>query len=210
MIYMYTGTPGSGKSLHSIKDIMLKIKRGGNVICNFPVAYDKIKIGKKFKRGEFVYKDNKDLTTDFLYQYAFKNHTKGKEGQTLIVLDEAQSLFNPRDYRDVNRKDFNHFFSLHRHLGYNVILITQNDRLLDRQIRCLVEYEVKHRKINNFKTLGALLPFKTFACVNYWYGVNEKLGVELFTYRKMYSDLYDSYALFDNVLKKEDEESALA
>lgn len=199
MIYLYSGTPGSGKSLHSIKDIVFKLKRGGNVICNFPVAVNKIKPVRNSKLGDFVYKDNRDLTTNFLYKYALDNHVKGKEAQTLLVIDEAQALFNPRDFRDVNRKDYNQFFSLHRHLGYNVILITQNDRLLDRQIRCLIEYEVKHRKINNFKTIGMLLPFKTFACVSYWYGVRERLGVEFFRYRKSLSDLYDSYALFDNV-----------
>lgn len=208
MIYLYSGTPGSGKSLHSIKDISFKLRRGGNVICNFPVSVDKLTPMKKCKLGDFVYKDNKDLTTKFLYDYALKNHIKGKEGQTLIVIDEAQSLFNPRDFRDVNRKDFNHFFSLHRHLGYNVILITQNDRLLDKQIRCLIEYEVKHRKINNFKTIGMLLPFKTFACVNYWYGVREKLGVEFFRYNKKLSELYDSYALFDNVSKPKEEKTS--
>lgn len=201
MIYLYSGTPGSGKSLHSIKDIVFKLKRGGNVISNFPVAVNKIKSKKSV--GNFVYKDNKELTTDFLYDFALKNHIKGKEAQTLLVIDEAQALFNPRDFRDVNRKGYNQFFSLHRHLGYNVILVTQNDRLLDRQIRCLIEYEVKHRKINNFKTLGMLLPFKTFACVSYWYGVRERLGVEFFRYRKSLSDLYDSYALFDNVSNKE-------
>lgn len=201
MIYLYSGTPGSGKSLHSIKDIVFKLKRGGNVIANFPVAVNKIKSKKSV--GNFVYKDNKELTTDFLYDFALKNHIKGKEAQTLLVIDEAQALFNPRDFRDVNRKGYNQFFSLHRHLGYNVILVTQNDRLLDRQIRCLIEYEVKHRKINNFKTLGMLLPFKTFACVSYWYGVRERLGVEFFRYRKSLSDLYDSYALFDNVSNKE-------
>lgn len=199
MIYIYTGTPGSGKSLHCIKDIIFKLKHGGNVISNFPVNTSKIKGCK----GEFIFKLNKDLTPEYLVEYARKNHIKGKEAQTLIVIDEAQSLFNPRDFRDLKRKDYNQFFSLHRHLGYNVILITQNDRLLDKQIRCLIEYEVKHRKINNFKTIGMLIPFKSFACISYWYGVREKLGVEFFVYRKYLSDMYDSYALFDVVGQEE-------
>jgi len=195
MIYLYDGTPGSGKSLHAIKDISFKLSRGGNVIANFPIKEELIK-----SKGDFVFKENKFLTVDFLTRYAYQNHVKGKEAQTLIVIDEAQALFNPRDYNRADRREYNHFFSLHRHLGYNVILITQNDRLLDRQIRCLIEYEVKHRKINNFK-LGKLIPFKTFACVTYWYGVREKMGCEFFIYTKKLGDLYDSYALFDVVDK---------
>lgn len=196
MIYLYSGTPGSGKSLHAIKDIATKLKFGGNVISNFPVAVEKIKPIRNKKFGDFIYKKNEDLTVEFLIDYAKKNHQKGKEAQTLIVIDEAQAMFNSRDFRDVNRKDFNYFFTIHRHMGFNVILITQNDRLIDKQIRCLFEYEIKHRKINNFK-FGSFIPFKTFACICYWYGVREKLSTEFFIYRKKLSNLYDSYALFN-------------
>lgn len=200
MIYLYSGTPGSGKSLHALKDIVSKLENGGNVICNFPVntSYLKYKKRKK-KQGKFIYKSNEELTVDFLTQFALKNHVKGKEKQTLIVIDEAQSLFNPRDFNRKDRRDYNQFFSLHRHLGYNVILITQNDRLLDRQIRCLLEYEIKHRKINNFKSFGALMPLPTFACITKWYGVNEKINTEFFVGTNKLYRYYDSYALFDVV-----------
>ncbi|NLZ34468.1 MAG: AAA family ATPase [Clostridiales bacterium] len=197
MIYLYSGTPGSGKSLNSVRDIVNKLKNGGNVIANFPIKIDLIKTKKGKQLGKFIYKENKDLTVKFLTEFALKNHVKGKEAQTLLVIDEAQALFNPRDFRDKSRKEYNYFFSVHRHLGYNVILITQNDRLLDKQIRCLLEYEIKHRKINNFKLIGKMLPFTTFACVTYWYGVREKVEVNFFSYSKKISALYDSYALFD-------------
>lgn len=203
MIYLYSGTPGSGKSLNSIRDIVNKLQLGGNVIANFAIKTDLIKPKRNKTFGKFIYKENNDLTVEFLTDFALKNHIKGKEAQTLIVIDEAQAMFNPRDFRDINRKDYNHFFSLHRHLGYNVILITQNDRLLDKQIRCLLEYEVKHRKVNNFKLIGKLLPFCTFACVTYWYGVREKMDVTFFAYKKKLSNLYDSYALFDVVKNEE-------
>lgn len=199
MIYLYSGTPGSGKSLDSIRDITTKLKLGGNVISNFPIDVTKIKPKKGIKLGKFIYKSNQELSVKFLTDFAKNNHVKGKEAQTLIVIDEAQALFNPRDFRDINRKGFNHFFSLHRHLGYNVILITQNDRLLDKQIRCLIEYEIKHRKVNNFKFIGKILPFSTFACITYWYGVREKIDVNFFRYSKKLSSMYDSYALFDTV-----------
>lgn len=208
MIYLYSGTPGSGKSLDAIRDIVNKLKNGGNVIANFPIKLDLIKPNKKKDLGKFIYLENDKLTVKFLTEFALKNHTKGIEGQTLIVFDEAQAKFNSRDFRSIDRQDYNHFFSLHRHLGYNVILITQNDRLIDKQIRCLIEYEVKHRKINNFKTIGKLLPFCTFACITYWYGIREKVNCEFFTYKKKLSALYDSYALFDVVKEEENKINA--
>ena len=201
MIYLYSGTPGSGKSLHALKDICFKLKHNGNVIANFPIKIENL--GKL--KGEFIFKNDDDLTVDFLTNYAYKNHIKGKEGQTLLVIDEAQGLFNPREYTRADRKLYNKFFSLHRHLGFNVILITQNDRLLDRQIRCLIEYDVKHRNINNYIFIGKLFPIKVFACITYWYGVREKIQVEFFSYRKKLGNLYDSYALFD-VMKKNNTE----
>lgn len=194
MIFLYSGVPGTGKSLHSVADIRTKLKKGQNVIANFPIRVENI---KSKKIGNFVYVSNEELTVKFLVEYALKNHVEGKEAQTLLVIDEAQSLFNPRDFNRIDRKDFNYFFSLHRKLGYSIILVTQNDRLLDRQIRCQIEYEVKHRKINNFKTIGMLLPVQTFVCINTWYGVREKLGIEFFTCSKRLTSLYDSYALFD-------------
>ena len=53
MIYLYSGTPGSGKSLHMARDIMFKLRRGQNVIANFPINMELVKKGlfKKLKTG---------------------------------------------------------------------------------------------------------------------------------------------------------------
>lgn len=45
MIYLYSGTPGSGKSYHAAADIYYRLKRSKKtnryrVIANFPVATD--------------------------------------------------------------------------------------------------------------------------------------------------------------------------
>jgi len=208
MIYLYSGTPGSGKSLHMARDILVKLQiKGQNVIANFPINEDILKktfLCRKNKKGEFFYRDNSVMTVDFLVKYAKKNHVIGKEGQTLICLDECQILFNPREFQRKDRIKWIEFFTQHRKLGYNVILVTQNDRLLDRQIRSLIEYEYRHRKVNNFK-IGKFLPVKSFAAVQYWYGVRERLGVEFFIYRKKLGDLYDSYKMFDDFFDETNE-----
>lgn len=194
MISLYSGTPGSGKSLHAMQTIRLKLTHNRNVIANFAIHEDKIKC-KKNKRGIFHYLRNEQFNVEFFYKWAKDHHVKGIEGQTTIVIDECQFLFNPRDFRDSGRKEFCNFFTIHRHLGYNVILITQNDRLIDRQIRCLIEFEFKHRKANNYKILS-ILPFKTFVTVKFWYALREKLEVGFFVYKKEDGDLYDSYSMF--------------
>ena len=157
----------------------------------FPLCYN-----KKKRRGQFLYVPNNELTPEFFYQYAKDHHHLGKENQTLVVIDECQLLFNPRNWQDKYRINWINFFTQHRKWGYNFILISQFDRLVDRQIRALFEYEVKHRKVNNFK--GAkLLPVNTFVAVEYWYGVKEKIGSEVFTFKKKYGSMYDTFKNFE-------------
>lgn len=196
MIYIYTGTPGSGKSLHVARDIYNRLNRNKkypNVIANFNINTKMI----KNKNARFNYVDNSEFTVKYLLKYALQNHKIGIENQTLVVVDECQVIWNSRDWQTGhNRMEWIKFFTQHRKLGYNFINIAQNDRMIDRQIRALFEYEIKHRKINNFK-IGQFLPFSTFAAITYWYGMNEKLGVEFFTFKKKWSRFYDSYGTFE-------------
>lgn len=195
MIWLYTGTPGSGKSYHAARDIVSRLKRGGGLIANFPVNEDAVKGCK----AHCEYWDNSELTAERLVSYALANHVIGKEGQCLLIVDECQIIFNCRDFGRKDRNAWVQFFAQHRKLGFNVILITQSDRMLDRQIRVLVETEVKHRKINNCGFGGMLfsLTFMTwFVAVEVWYGNNLKLGSNIFPYRKQFEKVYDSYRLF--------------
>lgn len=196
MIYFYSGTPGSGKSLHVVRDIYIRLNRNRkypNVIANFMINEKMI----KNKKAKFIYKDNSELTVEFLLNYALQNHKIGVENQTLVVVDECSVIWNARQWmKDHDRMEWLKFFVQHRKLGYNFILISQTDRQIDRQIRSLFEYEVKHRKINNFK-IGQLLPFPAFVAITYWYGINERLGAEYFIYRKKWGKFYDSYGTFE-------------
>lgn len=203
MIELYTGTPGSGKSLHCAKEIYTRISRGKTVIANFDINLTIFKNTKR--RGNFVYIDNSELSADKLMEYAVKNHKRNTnchiaEGQTLLVIDECQILFNSRDWQAKDRMAWATFFTQHRKYGYNIILITQFDRLIDRQIRSLVEYQVIHRKASNFKTLGFFLGllFKgnIFVAITQWYGIKEKINSEWFVLRPKYARLYDSYKIF--------------
>lgn len=190
MIYFYSGTPGSGKSLHVARDIINKLRKKQGVIANFPINEKMIK-----KNAKFTYMKNSEINPAALVEYANKNHVRGKESQTLVVIDECQIIFNPRTWQNKDRLEWIEFFTQHRKYGYNFILVAQFDRLVDKQIRSLFEYEVKHRKVNNFKIMR-FFPVQTFCAVSVWYGVKEKISSEFFTYKRKYSKLYDSYLDF--------------
>lgn len=180
------------------------MKRGGNVIANFPVNLETI--GRDKIKGRFYYVDNENLDVDFLVRFAELNHVKDKENQTLVVIDECSVLFNPRDYMLTNRKKWLSFFAQHRKYGYNFLLVAQMDKQVDKQILGCVENEVKHKKANNYKIFW-LLPFPLFVATEYWYiqsrraGSDARLDCEFFLYRRKYgADFYNTFMQFDKRL----------
>lgn len=200
-ITLYSGTPGSGKSFHAAGDIIRRLKRGGGLICNFPVKEELVPKSKT----RVTYWDNSELTPQALVSYAMEFHALGKEGQTLVIIDEAQLIFNSRDFGRKDRQAWVTLFSQHRKLGFNFILIAQYDRMLDRQIRALIEDEVKHRKLNNAGFGGMMLSLLSFGrtwfiAITYWYGGHHmKLYSEVFPYKKRTAAIYDSYKLFSDM-----------
>lgn len=208
MISLYSGTPGSGKSLHMAMNLYWWIRAGKPCICNFALATDKIKLSKK-QDFHFVREDQ--LTPSYLIEFAkerIRKNGKVKEGSILLVIDECQRLFNARDWGQKGRGEWLTFFTLHRHLGYDIVLIAQFDRMLDRQIRSLIEYEYIHRKVSNFGWKGKLLSLfafgNLFVTVKVWYPMKQKVGSEFFRAKKMYYGLYDTFATFDDPAQAED------
>lgn len=200
MIYLYSGTPGSGKSLHTARTLYFQLFKGWPAVCNFDFATNKI---KRRKLGKFVYLPNDQLTpqflTDFSTQY-FSRHPF-KEGRILLCIDECQLMFNAREWDAKGRKEWLSFFTQHRKYGYDIILIAQFDRMVDRQIRSLIEYEQIHRKVSNFGVWGKILSLLSFGSlfvsVKVWYPMKEKVGQEFFKAQRKYYSLYDTYKHFE-------------
>lgn len=199
MIFLYSGTPGSGKSLHQARDIYYWLKYGRPLIANFDIDVSKIKKCK----GEFQYWDNEYLSPERLIQYSddyFRSH-RFHEGAIRLYIDECQLMFNAREWQMTGRKEWLSFFTQHRKYGYDIYLIAQFDRMIDRQIRSLIEYEYIHRKVSNFGIFGKIMSAvslgKLFVCVKVWYPLNEKVGSEFFKAKKQFYSLYDSYKHFE-------------
>ena len=155
-VYLYTGTPGSGKSLHLAKLLYWDLKLGRPVIANFDVN---TKHNKSFYKVE-----NEDLTPEYLVDFAndYFRTQEFKEGSIQLYIDESQVIFGNRDWRNADRAGWIRFFTQHRKFGYNVFLVAQHHEMIDKQIRALVEYEVMHRKLNNVGLLGNVVNLVTF------------------------------------------------
>lgn len=227
MIYFFTGKPGNGKSLHMAMIMYHALKKGKNVIANFEInehSFDKVK--HKEKLGQFIYEPNeywlnnayKGITKrysylDGLYNYALQFHKRNNKGQimehqTLLVIDECQELFNSRTWNRKDRLEWASFFRQHRKYGYDVYLISQDDKVVDKQIRAVLEYEQEHRCINNYKGFGKFLGLlcggKLFVCITRWYskkGKDSHIRSDWFVGKNLYYNFYDSYKIFHDVVE---------
>ena len=207
MVCLFSGTPRSGKSLDSIRYIISRSLWGKPVITNFGCKLD------KYKKANYTYCPNESLTPGFLIRYAqeFWGNQPVRENDILLVIDEAQLLFPAIGTKMKNRMEWLRFFTLHGKLGYHIILITQNDRMIDRQIRGVIEYEYIHRKLNNFGARGLLLRLvtlgKQYVVVQRWYPIKETISKEFFSGSKKLYSIYDSYVLFSTDGHKKIEDS---
>ena len=176
MIVLYSGTPGSGKSLDCARTIYNWCRRGNPIICNFPINIDNIKI-KGNKDIRFV--TNDELTPDYLVETA-KEHFAGRrvnEESILLIIDEAQLLFNARDWTAKGRDRWTWLFTMHRHFGYLIILCAQFDRMLDRQVLSLFS--------------------ELFVKVKIWYPMKERIDCDFYKASPRFYRIYDTFELIE-------------
>ena len=208
MISLYSGTPGSGKSLHIAERIYRRIEQRKPIIANFEIQTKKIRrwvwTKKRKKNKNFVYMPNNELTPAKLIAYSkeyFENKKRVCEGSILLVIDECQIIFNARSWAQKGRDDWLSFFTQHRKYGYDIVLIAQFDLMIDKQIRSLIEYNYLHRKLSNYGILGKIFSMffmgKMFCAVKVWYPLGEVVGREFFIAKKKYYSIYDTFSDFD-------------
>ena len=96
MIKLYSGTPGSGKSLHIAQDICEAYASDRPIITNFPLYEDLVASSvffhKKNTHSYFKF-NNSEITPELLYQYSkylfsFRDEPY-YEGKILLILDEC-------------------------------------------------------------------------------------------------------------------------
>lgn len=193
-IRLYTGTPGSGKSLH-LADVMYWRLRSGRAV----VGNVRLKLPDKLA-SHYVYLPNDELTPRRLAEIS-RDLKPRREGDIMLVVDECQLLFNARTWADKSRAAWTGYMQQHRKLGYDVYLVSQSAEMVDKQMRSLVEYEVVHRKLNQVGWVGKLasvlfLGRPVVCAVTMWAPMRQRLSAEWMLGRKRYYDMYDTWALF--------------
>lgn len=203
MISIYTGTPGSGKSLHVADNIRIQAEiKGKLTVCNFCINCDML---RSRGRGQIICVKNNQIKESTLKKLAEKYQDKIgrklKESDILLVIDEAQLIFNARDWQRPERSKWISFFSQHRKLGYDIILIAQDEEMIDKQIRSLIEYKIEHRKVKNISIGGEIINLLAGGGLHIWVkrycNIGNKIESGFFKGNKKLYSMYDTYSTFD-------------
>ena len=129
MLYLFTGVPGSGKTLNVVS--MLAKRKD---FKNRPLFIDGIPDLKipheEIPEGESI-----------------KTWPKWAPDGAIIVVDECQRIFRPRSSSSAV-PDYVAELETHRHRGLDFLLITQHPRLIDVNLRSLIEHHTHFGKTN--------------------------------------------------------------
>jgi len=216
-ITLIQGTPGSGKSAVMVSDMIGHLMSGGIVACNFNLIdgwsqriadnHFRCKLGlrDRFEMAKSLWeRAYKVGTSDTIFELSkiLNKRQNGRliEGQGRLYIDEAQLLFNSRDWK--KNMPFIEFFTQHRKLGWDVYLIAHSIDMIDAQIRPLIEIEGRFRNWKKVKIFGTipLSPVHLFFSVYRYAGVSAGSGS--IAYRRWYlldkawGSSYDSTEVF--------------
>jgi len=199
MISIYVGPVGSGKSYHALCEGLAHISviPERYVVANFPIKFKRGRKGEREKR-RWIYLPDEQMTVENLIKISFEKRFFGKEGHALLIVDEAGVFFNARDWqvKGKERVEWIKFFSQSRKFGYDVILVAQDLRMIDRQIRNMADFEVKHLNMNKYFWFK-MLPFKMFAVVYYWMNTRFRGSLRFMILRPWVAKRYDTMRIFN-------------
>lgn len=151
MINLLLGRPGSGKSYEAVVyHVMIALSEGRKVITNLPLNLDYIfSVYPEYKPLILIReKSLSGSTRPFSTVADFQDDWRGVNGVgAFYVIDECHKFFPVGQ----TPKAIDEWFAEHRHLGVDVLLITQSYRKLSRSIVDMIQ--VVYRLSNN-RTLG--------------------------------------------------------
>lgn len=146
-VYVFTGKLGGGKTLCSVGRIKEKLQVGCRVATNLDIDL-KAMFGRSAKDIDIVRIPDKPKI-QHMKQIGVGNTSYDESKNGLLVLDECGTWFNSRNWNDKDRKPVNEWFLHARKLGWDVILIIQDIKLLDSQARdALAEHTVFCKRLD--------------------------------------------------------------
>ncbi len=118
----------------------------------------------------------------------------------MVVIDEATNYFPREDSTKPEQRLWRSFFTQSRKLGYDFILIVQDDQRMNKTIGKCMEYDVKHRKANNIFLFSLLniLHITIFVYVSYWKQQRTRLKSSSSIFVGRLAKMYNTKKMFAN------------
>lgn len=195
MIYLYYGKIGDGKTYHVLKnDILPALRKGRKVYTNI----DGLNV-----RSLALYLD---MSPDQVCIVHHKEHSFYRENlvcggeqenwessvieaNSLIVIDEAQKIWDARQFKDT-KKEFLNFLEYHRHFGFDLVFITQNPKRLESAI---VRLSNEAYQVKNLKVLGSLFSSRYVIHIRQTAYDRDIIATVRGSFKKELFSLYKSY-----------------
>lgn len=143
MIYAICGTPGSYKSCYAVEKFVLPALRNHRKVYTniegLSPAYiatyydlDPVEVEDNLNVLGRVYDDDGTFHED---RDKIRKFYDGLPMNALVIIDEAQNYFSSRDFKEGFSSDLIPWLTKHRHLGNDVVWITQNLESVDITFR---------------------------------------------------------------------------
>lgn len=144
-LLLETGVAGTGKTLYAIqKHIIPELKSGGVVYTNIDGLIPS-RIAIFYNMDVFTVEKNIRQIKDVKFFY------KEIEKNAMVVLDEAQNIFNNRDWQSTANSELIKYLMEHRHYGHKLVFVTPHIDSLDAGIKRVAEFTYKHK---SYSALG--------------------------------------------------------
>tara|TARA_Y100000588_G_scaffold392006_1_gene502443 strand:- start:320 stop:1465 length:1146 start_codon:yes stop_codon:yes gene_type:complete len=143
MIYGIVGRPGGGKSYEAVAfQVLPALKEGRKVITNLPLQIEHFVAVLGEEVRELISVVDGQLTQfgsmerPFSQVAHYQDEWRNERGQgPLYVVDEAHMTLPNKNLNT----EILEWYSLHRHYGVDIILVTQNLRKIHRDIKDMIE-----------------------------------------------------------------------
>ncbi len=193
MITLLQGPSGAGKSYEAvITFVMPALEKGRKVRTNLPIIEDALRRFVSYPFGLLeIHEDMRHFKTVENFTDEWR-HPETNQGP-LYVIDEAQLVFpkgnTPRDVEE--------WFSLYRHYGADVVLLTQNYRRLSAALVDNVQTSYRLRKATALGTTDRYFRITTD-------GVRgARIRQQVVAYDRRYFGLWQSHTQSDSVVQED-------
>lgn len=190
-IIAVTGDPGTGKGVYCVQEIIVPLmstKRHRNVYTNIEgIDHDMISIN--FDIPLHQVKDRLHVM-DFHDEEKIQRFWEHIDTNAVMVLDEAQNYFGSSVFNKELSLALRKYVTMHRHLGHDIYIATQDLNNLDVNFRRILTY-THHLKIRRIVSSGKSISVAIF---DKDYLTSEPLNKTTFTHSEKTYPCYDSYS----------------